>query len=48
MNPDFDPQPAARALADAWRRGAQLRELPSAVRPRSLDEGYAVQDFLMA
>jgi len=43
----FDPAPAAAALAHAWRSGVQLAELPLAIRPRSIDEGYAVQDALI-
>ena len=43
----FDPKPAAAVLAQAWRSGVQLAELPLAIRPRSIDEGYAVQDALI-
>jgi 2-keto-4-pentenoate hydratase len=45
--PRYDPAPAARALADAWRSGKQLTELPVEIRPRGLDEGYDLQDALM-
>jgi 2-keto-4-pentenoate hydratase len=43
----FDPAPAATALATAWRNGTLLSELPGAVRPRSLNEGYDIQDCLI-
>ncbi len=46
-NNPFDPGPAAAILADAWQRGAILTELPVDVRPRSLAEGYDVQDRLL-
>ena len=48
MTTDFDPAPAAELLLDAWRSGRQLTELPDAVRPRSMAEGYDVQDRLVA
>src|SRR5262249_3547066 len=44
---DFDPRPAATLLAQAWREGTQLHELPPAVRPATLSQGYAVQDRLV-
>jgi 2-keto-4-pentenoate hydratase len=44
----FDPAPAARLLAEAWQGGAQLHELPAALRPRTLAEGYVLQDALIA
>lgn len=47
MNERFDPAPAAAILADAWRSGALLAELPAAVRPSSVVEGYDVQDRLI-
>jgi 2-keto-4-pentenoate hydratase len=43
----FDPAPAARLLAGAWRSGELLSELPAALRPGTLDEGYALQDRLI-
>jgi 2-keto-4-pentenoate hydratase len=43
----FDPAPAGSLLADAWRSGSQLAELPVEIRPRTLDEGYDVQDCLI-
>ena len=48
MNRPFDPTPAAELLADAWRSGALLTELPAAIRPRTIAEGYDVQDRLIA
>lgn len=48
MSETFDPAPAASMLADAWRSGALLAELPAAVRPRTMAEGYDVQDRLIA
>lgn len=41
--PKFDPHPAARRLADAWTKGAVLDGLPEAERPRSIQDGYAIQ-----
>lgn len=48
MNEEFDPAPAAAMLADAWRSGALLTELPPAVRPQTLAQGYDIQDRLIA
>ena len=44
----FDPKPAASLIAETWRAGAQLTELPEPMRPRTLAEGYDVQDALVA
>ena len=44
----FDPEPASLALAAAWRSGARLTELPADVRPRTIDQGYDIQDRLIA
>jgi len=44
MKAHFDPAPAADLLANAWRSGEQLKELPADVRPVSLAQGYDVQD----
>ena len=44
----FDPQPAADLLLAAYREGRQVVELPEAVRPRTMPEGYDVQDRLVA
>lgn len=48
MSDAFDPQPAADLLYAAYREGRQLTELPEAVRPRTMAEGYAIQDSLLA
>jgi len=47
MGEAFDPRPAAAMLADAWRSGTMLAELPRAVRPRTMAEGYDIQDRLI-
>jgi 2-keto-4-pentenoate hydratase len=44
----FDPAPAASQLAAAWRAGRQLTELPEAMRPRTLTEGYDLQEAFIA
>ena len=44
----FDPRPAAKLLADAWRTGQLLDVLPDGIRPNDIHEGYDVQDLLMA
>jgi 2-keto-4-pentenoate hydratase len=43
----YDPAPAASMLAAAWKSGTQIRELPTEIRPRTLDDGYDVQDSLI-
>jgi len=48
MNESFDPGPAATQLAEAWRSGSLLTELPAAIRPATLSQGYDVQDRLIA
>jgi 2-keto-4-pentenoate hydratase len=48
MDKPFDPAPAAALLADAWRSGKQIQELPEPIRPRTIAEGYDVQDRLIA
>jgi 2-keto-4-pentenoate hydratase len=48
MTMPFDPVPAAEVLASAWRDASQMKELPAAVRPRTLSEGYDIQDHLVA
>jgi 2-keto-4-pentenoate hydratase len=48
MSEPFDPAPAASLLAAHWRNGTQLTELPPEMRPRTLHEGYDVQDRLIA
>lgn len=40
----FNPAPAAAMLADAWRSGELLAELPAAIRPRTMVQGYDIQD----
>lgn len=44
----FDPAPGAALIADAWRDGRQLAELPPEARPRDISQGYDVQERLMA
>jgi 2-keto-4-pentenoate hydratase len=44
--PSFDPAVAARRLAHAWRQDERLNDIPSAERPQSIEEGYAVQGRL--
>ena len=45
LNADKDVDEDYRAmLADAWRRGTLLAELPQAIRPRTMAQGYDVQD----
>jgi 2-keto-4-pentenoate hydratase len=39
---------AAEILWSAWRDGRRLAALPEDCRPRSVDEGYAVQDAMAA
>lgn len=47
MTEVFDPDRAATILADAWRGGSLMQELPEAVRPRTMAQGYDIQDCLM-
>ena len=47
MSRNFDPDPAAKMLESAWRSGRQLTELPAAVRPMTINEGYDTQDRLL-
>jgi len=44
----FHPAPAAAILTDAWRSGLLIAELPEAVRPRTMSQGYDIQDRLVA
>jgi 2-keto-4-pentenoate hydratase len=37
---------AAEILWSAWRQGRRLEALPDECRPRSVEEGYAIQDAL--
>jgi 2-keto-4-pentenoate hydratase len=48
MSTAYDPAPAARMLAEAWRSGRQLQELPPEVRPATLAQGYDLQDAMLA
>ena len=41
--PKFDPGPAARRLANAWKEATVLDGLPEGERPNSIQDGYAVQ-----
>jgi 2-keto-4-pentenoate hydratase len=42
----FDPEPAAGVLHTARRQRHALDQLPAAIRPGTIDEGYAVQEAL--
>lgn len=44
----FDPTTAARLIAEAQNAKRLLKEIPELQRPKSLDEGYAVQDRIAA
>ena len=44
MSGSFDPEKAAAILADAWLRASLMKELPEAVRPQTMTQGYDVQD----
>ncbi len=44
----FDPGPAGALLASAWRSGELLTAVPAEIRPRTMTEGYDVQDWLIA
>jgi 2-keto-4-pentenoate hydratase len=48
MSQPFNPASAASLLAAHWRSGTQLTELPEEMRPRTLQDGYDVQDRLIA
>lgn len=43
-----DRDRAVALLVDAWRTGDQLTELPADARPRTVDEGYDIQDRFIA
>src|SRR4051794_24983259 len=47
MTTSFDPNPAARLLAQAWHGSQQITELPQDIRPENIDQGYDVQDRLV-
>lgn len=44
--PSFDPNAAARFIADAHRQRAVFRNLPPEIAPTSVDEAYAAQEAL--
>lgn len=48
MASTFDSAPATALIASAMTGGPRLTELPEAQRPRSLAEGYDIQDRLAA
>jgi len=48
MTAAFNPEPAARFLADVWRGSKQVTELPQAMRPADIHQGYDIQDRLIA
>jgi 2-keto-4-pentenoate hydratase len=43
----FNPEPAAAFLADVWRGSRQVAELPLALRPADIGQGYDIQDPLV-
>ncbi len=47
MTAPFDPLPAAHYLAHAWHGPKQIAELPQAIRPANIEQGYDVQDRLV-
>ncbi|MGY4238326.1 2-keto-4-pentenoate hydratase [Bradyrhizobium sp. USDA 4449] len=47
MTTSFDPNPAARLLAQVWHGSQQIAELPADIRPANIDQGYDVQDRLI-
>jgi 2-keto-4-pentenoate hydratase len=47
MNEQFDQALAVSILAEAWRSGTMLAELPATARRRTLAEGYDIQDRLI-
>jgi 2-keto-4-pentenoate hydratase len=47
MTAAFDPVLSARFLADVWHGSKQIAELPQAIRPANIDQGYDVQDRLV-
>lgn len=46
MAPLFEPLEPAKVLFSAWQSGELHASLPEALRPQSLDQGYAIQDEL--
>jgi 2-keto-4-pentenoate hydratase len=47
MSFQFDPNPAAAVLLQAWKAQQQMQALPSQIAPANLDSGYCVQDRLV-
>ncbi|WP_174364283.1 fumarylacetoacetate hydrolase family protein [uncultured Caballeronia sp.] len=47
MSFQFDPNPAAAVLLQAWKAQQQMQALPSPIAPANLDSGYCVQDRLV-
>lgn len=48
MSQSFDPAPAAALLAGAMNAASRIDVIPEAQRPRTIPEGYDVQDRLAA
>ena len=48
MSVAYDPAASAAILAGAWRSGRLLADLPANAKPNTLDQGYDVQDLLLA
>lgn len=48
MSDTFHPAPAAELLTEAWQSGSLLKELPQSCRPQTIDQGYDIQDQLIA
>ena len=48
MTNSFDTAPSVRLIANACRTKTRLGELPPGMRPATLDEGYDIQDALIA
>jgi 2-keto-4-pentenoate hydratase len=47
MTGGFNPEPAAEFLAGVWRGSQQIGELPPAIRPADIGQGYEIQDSLV-
>ena len=48
MSEAFDPDRAASILAEAWRSGSLMKDLPEVARPQTMAQGYDIQDRLLA
>lgn len=46
--PTFDPAPAARVIIESMRSGKRIEALPEVARPRTIPEGYDIQDRVAA